>query len=151
MIYNGRDGVLNHQPRNCLLNRLYRRRSKKTSKLRATGLCAANSPVTCEFPAPSASNAENVSIWWRHHELRWDFKTFSLQLSFDSIIFMIIKLTTTIATWKLTQIEVSKLWESSWLFTMRFCKSAELASYQAKLRTWQCHKLPCTIRAKLQG
>ena len=40
---------------------------KKTSKLRVTGLCAGNSPGTGEFPAQMASNAENVSIWWRHH------------------------------------------------------------------------------------
>ena len=46
-----------------------RRRSQKTSKLRVTGLCAGNSPVTGEFPAQRASNVENVSIWWRHHEL----------------------------------------------------------------------------------
>ena len=65
--HNGRDGVSNHQPHSCLLNRLFRRRSKKTSKLRVTGLCAGNSPVTGEFPAQMASNAENVSIWWRHH------------------------------------------------------------------------------------
>ena len=45
-----------------------RRRSKKTSKLRVTGLCERNSSVTGEFPAQRASNAENVSIWWRHHE-----------------------------------------------------------------------------------
>ena len=32
----------------------------KTSKLRVTGLCAGNSPVTGEFPAQMASNAENV-------------------------------------------------------------------------------------------
>ena len=31
-------------------------------------LCEENSPVTDEFPAPRASNAENVSIWWHHHE-----------------------------------------------------------------------------------
>ena len=37
------------------------------SKLRVTGLCAGNSPVTGEFPAQMASNAENISIWWRHH------------------------------------------------------------------------------------
>ena len=43
------------------------RRSKKTSKFRVTGLCAGNSPVTGEFPAQRASNAENISIWWRHH------------------------------------------------------------------------------------
>ena len=47
-----------------------RRRSKKTSKLRVTGLCAGNSPVTGEFPAQMVSNAENVSIWWRHHVTR---------------------------------------------------------------------------------
>ena len=37
--YNGRDGVSNHQPHYCLLNRLFRSRSKKTSKLPVTGLC----------------------------------------------------------------------------------------------------------------
>ena len=36
--------------------------SKKTSKLRATGLCAGNSPVAGEFPAQRASNAEIVSF-----------------------------------------------------------------------------------------
>ena len=65
--HNGRDSVSNHQPHDCLLDRLSRRRSKKTSKLRVTGLCAGNSPGTGEFPAQMASNAENVSIWWRHH------------------------------------------------------------------------------------
>ena len=65
--HNGCDGVSNHRHHDCLLNRLFRRRSKKTSKLRVTGLCAGNSPVTGEFPAQMASNAENVSIWWRHH------------------------------------------------------------------------------------
>ena len=66
--HNGQDGVSNHQPHDCLLNRSFKRRSKKTSKLRATGLCAGNSPGTGEFPAQRASNAENASIWWRHHE-----------------------------------------------------------------------------------
>ena len=42
-------------------------RSKKTPKLRVTGLCDGNPPVTGEFPPQKASNAENVSIWWRHH------------------------------------------------------------------------------------
>ena len=35
--------------------------------LRVTGLCEGNSPVTGEFPAQGASNAENASIWWRHN------------------------------------------------------------------------------------
>ena len=65
--HNGRDIVSNHQPSDCLLNGLFKRRSKKTSKPRVTGLCAGNSPETGEFPAQMASDAENVSIWWRHH------------------------------------------------------------------------------------
>ena len=65
--HNGRDGVPNHKPHDCLLNRLFRRRSKKTSKPRVAGLCAGNSPVTVEFPAQMSSNTENISIWWRHH------------------------------------------------------------------------------------
>ena len=77
------------------------RRSMKTSRLRVTGLCAGNSPVTGEFPAQrdsdvvcysdlqlglyraasrsvkqTNSDAENVSIWWRHHDFSgptyWD-------------------------------------------------------------------------------
>ena len=60
-------GVSNHQPHDCLLNCLLRLRSKETSRLRVTGLCVGNSPVTSEFPAQMASNAEHVSIWWRHH------------------------------------------------------------------------------------
>ena len=68
--HNGHDSVSNHQPRECLLNSLIRCRSKKTSKLRVTGLCEGNSPETGEFPAQRTSNAENVSIWWRHHRLQ---------------------------------------------------------------------------------
>ena len=64
--HNGRDSVSNHQPHDCLLNGLFRRRSKKTSKLRVTGLCVGNSPGTGEFPAQMASYAKNVSIWSRH-------------------------------------------------------------------------------------
>ena len=42
----------------------------KTSKLRVTGVCAGKFPaqVPGEFPAQMTSNAENVSIWWRHHD-----------------------------------------------------------------------------------
>ena len=39
------DCVSNHQRHDCLPNRLSRRESKKTSKLRVTGLCEGNSPV----------------------------------------------------------------------------------------------------------
>ena len=69
--HNEQDGVSNQQPHHCLLNRLFGCRSKKTPKLRVTGLCARNSPGTDEFSAQMASNTENVSIWWRHHVKRW--------------------------------------------------------------------------------
>ena len=51
---------------------------KKTSKLHVTGFCEGNSPVTGEFPAQRASNAENIPIWWCHHVhdmmMHWPFK-----------------------------------------------------------------------------
>ena len=50
--------VSNHQPHDCLLNRLFRPRSKKISMLRVTGLCAGNSPVNSSHKR--ASNAENI-------------------------------------------------------------------------------------------
>ena len=53
--HNEPDCVSNHQLHDCLLNRLFRRRSKKTSKLRVTGLDVEN---TGEFPTQMASNAE---------------------------------------------------------------------------------------------
>ena len=42
---------------------------RKHQSLRVTDLCGDNSPVTGECPAQMASNAENVSIWWRHHDI----------------------------------------------------------------------------------
>ena len=48
--HNGSDSVSNHQPHDCLLNCLFRRRSKKTSKLRVTGLCVGNSPGPVNSP-----------------------------------------------------------------------------------------------------
>ena len=35
-----------------------------------------NSPGTGEFPAQMASNAENVSNWWRHHDSRIKFSMY---------------------------------------------------------------------------
>ena len=48
--HNDHAGVSNHQPHGCLLNRLFRHRSKKTSKLRVTGLCVGNSPGPVNSP-----------------------------------------------------------------------------------------------------
>ena len=61
--HNGRDSVSNHQHHHCLLNRLFRRRSTKSSKLRVTGLRVGNAPGTGEFPS-------QMAIWWRHHVLQ---------------------------------------------------------------------------------
>ena len=54
--HNGRDGVSNHQPYECLLNRLFKRRSKKTSKRQW--------PLRGE----RVSKAENNSIWWQRNK-----------------------------------------------------------------------------------
>ena len=48
--YNDHDGVSNNQPHGCLLNLLFRRWSKKTSKLPVTGLCVGNSPGPVNSP-----------------------------------------------------------------------------------------------------
>ena len=48
--HNGHDSVSNHQPDGCLLDRLFRRRSKKASKLGVTGLCVGNSPGPVNSP-----------------------------------------------------------------------------------------------------
>ena len=61
--HNDHDGVSNHQHHACLLNRLFRRRSKKTSSSASLTFVWGIG----EFPAQRASYAENVSIWWRHH------------------------------------------------------------------------------------
>ena len=69
--HNEHDGISNRQPHDFLLNRVFKRRSKETSKLRVTGLCEGcegKSSETGEFPTQRANYAENVSIWWRHHE-----------------------------------------------------------------------------------
>ena len=76
--HNERDVVSNHQPHVCLLNRLFRRRSKKASKLRVTGLCAGNSPVASEFPAQRVSNAENASILMPKSCWEWIDKRFHI-------------------------------------------------------------------------
>ena len=48
--HNERDSVSNHQPHDCLLKSLFRYRSKKTSKLRVTGLFAGIHRVPLNSP-----------------------------------------------------------------------------------------------------
>ena len=64
--HNVRDGVSNHQPHDHLLNRLFKEHIKENIK--APRHWPLWGELTGEFPAQRASNAENVSIWWRHHD-----------------------------------------------------------------------------------
>ena len=69
-------------------------RSKKTSNLRVTGRCVGNSPVTGEFLAQMASNAENVSIWWRHHGLMFSVTHYLPRMFwFNEVLFKVHRLT----------------------------------------------------------
>ena len=72
--HNGHNSVSNHQPHDCLLNRLFRRRSTKTSKLRVTGLCGQLRRKCFYLMASSCINslcmlkwaiiAQFVNIYW---------------------------------------------------------------------------------------
>ena len=126
----GHDGASNHQPHACLLNRLFRRRSKKTSNLRVNGLCAGNSPVTGGIRAQMVSNAANASVWWRRHDcpafrriIRTKFCSFcvvtilELELSHCEVVFS--KRQTSETTWPkwhmyLTKMSVSKTHRFAW-------------------------------------
>ena len=60
--HNEHDGISLHRRLGCLLNRLFRRRSKNTSKLRVTGLCEGRPPMTGGFPSQRASNTSLISF-----------------------------------------------------------------------------------------
>ena len=57
----------NHQPSDYLLNRFFKAQMEENIKAPRHWPLGGNSPVTGEFPAQKASNAENVSIWLCHH------------------------------------------------------------------------------------
>ena len=95
----------------------------KTSKLRVTYLCAENSPVTGEFPEQMASNAENVSIWWRHHDMLTEYDD-----------------TTLVLAWFSWSIPVSTPWQLSMLFTyIYYYKRVVLLICQTVEITTVCH------------
>ena len=64
--HNGRAGISNHQPNDCLLNRYSGMNKKNIKAPRHWPLCG-EFTGTGEFAAQRASNPENVSIWRRHH------------------------------------------------------------------------------------
>ena len=84
------DGVSNHQPHGCLLNRLFRRRWKKTSKLRFTGLCVGNSPGPVNSPHKRASYAEMFPfddvIMYVIHLNGWNYKVRRFKFSNNFMI-----------------------------------------------------------------
>ena len=64
--HNDHDGVSNHQPHGCLQSFIRAQIKENIKAPRHWPLCG-EITGTDEFPAQRASNAENVSIWWRHH------------------------------------------------------------------------------------
>ena len=76
--HNHHDGVSNHQPHASLLNRLFRGRSKKISKLRVTGLCVGNSPGPVNSPHKGPVTREMFPFddvimysWWLWLLVQW--------------------------------------------------------------------------------
>ena len=107
--HNDNDGVSNHQPHGCLLNRLFRRRWKKTSKLRVTGLCAGNSPhkwpVTRKmFPF------DDVIMSQRLYELitesLWTFSLFQSRLLCSNQVHDLAPVTTAQLPWQVQNYEL---------------------------------------------
>ena len=65
--HNGRDWHLKSPASRLFTQPFIQTQIKENIKALCHWLCAGNSSGTGEFPARMASNAENVSIWWRHH------------------------------------------------------------------------------------
>ena len=64
-----RDGASSHQPHHCLLRRLFGRKSKKTSKLRVTGLCAGIHRWLVKSPRRESVTRKMFPFaWWRHQK-----------------------------------------------------------------------------------
>ena len=81
--HNELDGVSNHQRLDCLLNRLFRNRSKKTSKLCVTSLFEENPPV---IPSQRTSKPDffhfmtsscNVVTWYSRYGIDLDLPEYS--------------------------------------------------------------------------
>ena len=66
--HNEPHGAPIHPRLDCLLSRLFQRRSKKTSMHRVTGLCDGNPPTGDRWISfTKGQQRGNVSIWWRHN------------------------------------------------------------------------------------
>ena len=85
---NGRDSVSNHQPNDCLFSQQFIQTQIKenTKAPRHWPLCG-KFTGTGEFPAQRVSNADDVSIWWRHHGLKITYLgMFSIKICFCKLI-----------------------------------------------------------------
>ena len=130
--HNESHGVSNHRSHDYLLNCLFKRRLKKTSKLRVTSLCAGNSPVTGEFPTQRARNPENDSIWWRHHDLpyceAWSMHLYQKHVTVDN--------NTTSAQMRLFN-SAPRKWYSYHIYGFAFCYFCVICS-----RLYHCSGVP---------
>ena len=68
--HNERDGVSNHQPHHCLLRRLFKAQLKENIKAPRHWTLWGEFTDDRWIPRTKDSDAENVSIWWRHHEIQ---------------------------------------------------------------------------------
>ena len=69
---NDHQDILIHLLLDCLYSSVRRLTSNENQNSASLALCGGNPPVTDGFPSQRASNAESVSIPWRHHEpVRW--------------------------------------------------------------------------------
>ena len=131
--HNKRDGVSNHWRLYCLLNHLYRRRLKKTSKLHVAGLCEGNPPVIGGFPSQRASNAENIivrraGLLWsqRDFEWRWSVRLFKCLtvLEFSFILFDLCLLIT-FFNFIMNYVPIVTFWiftyHKIWILSIMFC------------------------------
>ena len=69
--HNGHHSVSHHQPHDCLLNRLFTRRSKIPLKLRITGLCAGNSSGTGLMTSSCPAETPTVCCLGSHLHQTW--------------------------------------------------------------------------------
>ena len=128
--HNQRDRVSNHQPNYCLLKRLFRHISKKTSKLCATGLWVGNSPVTGEFPTqrPVARKMfpfDDVIMLLCFAWLWWHFKFCGLIWSYNTFPSGMLRwcLFSSFGSTRVSEVALADIAESRHFLTIRYCKS----------------------------
>ena len=141
----------NHRHLDCLLNRLFKGWSKKTSKLRVNGLCEGNSLVTSEFPTQRVSNVEIVSIWLCHHVLApsecWEFiANGNIFVIFWSIMALIVK------TWLTFGVEkINGYLNSLSTVNVRVPEIYPSVMYTCASQHWVCvnHPLPKELKGDI--